>query len=693
VGQINAPEHPSLAKIFLHSWYGRALAAVLGLLLWGGLTIWGKGFLPHIDEQSTDWIWQQISRSEPDQRLILVDIDDASINQIGPWPWPRRTMAELIGKLDQQGVGLKLFDVVFPDARDGTTELARALVASENLAPNVLAQVFAINNESQIQSGQLAGAIPGMGCQAPTLLAQGYIANTKDLHSLAGHITPTLDADGTVRRMPATVCYSGRTYAALVLAGLAALSPGTQASPDSSNSISSIPMSIGPGKGLLAAPWQVSLSALPGMPIGLDAQGQMRVPYWLSRSALISVSASDILQGKVAPDLLKGAWVLVGSSAFGLADAVPTALGGAVNGAEVHAQLLLGILDGTVPYTPQGARILQLAFGFLGAMVLWLLAGGHTLGVRQRVLLLPLAGALLGMCAFGLHVLVLLKGGWFVGWSSPALVLVLLGLAFAAAEHKRSMIEKALVYQNLSSYIPASVAEKIALKTPTSNIEALRKDATLIAADLRNFSAYCEARAPEDAARVLHRFYSTANIVVSEHGGVIEEMVGDSLLASFNATLNCSDHSARALEAARSLWLQCSEELPNIQGQGLEPLGVGIGLASGVTLVGSFGPAGRRVHTVMGQAVTVAMRLCDMTTELAYPILVSQSTALQEVSHKGNLLENNQNSSLALKPLGSFLLQGLQQTTKVYTFKNLLQSNSFADQQNLRYLHQVNIAS
>ena len=295
--------------------------------------------LQQIDERSTDFLWHVSASTQPEKRIILIDIDDASLSAVGAWPWPRKTVAELTRKLDEQGVGLKLFDVVFPDSREGQADLSKAFGARDDASPTVMAQIFALNNESQLQSGALAGALPGLGCQSPAMVAQGYLANAPGLHARAGHITPTLDPDGAVRRVPAIVCFGNRNYPALTLAGVAA--SGHPAAQPVAPAID-----VQRGTGPWAPPWQANLAALPGLPVALDAQGQMRVPYRQARSAYTSISAADVLQGKLPPGLLQGAWVIVGASAFGLADAVPTALGRHVSGAEVHAQLLSAIVDG-----------------------------------------------------------------------------------------------------------------------------------------------------------------------------------------------------------------------------------------------------------------------------------------------------------------------------------------------------------
>ena len=668
------------SRWLMHPRRGRAVVLVLAACVWIAWMLGASGSLTQLDERSTDVIWRWTASAQPERRVILVDVDDNSLNRLGAWPWSRELMAELTSKLDDQGVSIKLFDIVFSDERAGSEQFSGALRARDADAPSILAQVFALRNESQLQSGTLAGALPGAGCQAPAVGAQGFIGNVDGLHTRAGHITPVLDSDGAVRRVPAFVCFADRTYPNLVLAGLAVLAaPTTQ-----SQAPVSAPLVPVRGTQPWQAAWQLPMPGM-GSQIPMDDQGHIRVPYRISREAMAAVSAADVIQGKIPAGMLQGAIVIIGASAFGLADIVPTALGGGVSGAEVHAQLIAAALDNAVPYTPQGAPWFQLAFAAIAILTLLKLAGDGGLRQYHVVVLLPLLTVVMGILAFALHTVLVVNAGVFIGWAAPALAVALCGLALALVEHARSLAEKNLVFRNLSSYVSGPVAEQIALTEPSGNIEANRDDVTVLVADLQNFSRYCEARSPEDAARVLHRFFGTAETVIGEHGGVVREMLGDKLLAVFNGPLPCEDHSAKALAAGRELWSRCTEELPNTTGTGLEPLSVCIGIESGMALVGSFGPARRRVHAVLGRPVTVAVGLRDMTADLAYPVLIGQEAA-ERLAYSAKSAEQ---FDLAVKSLGSFLLPGLQRSCKVFTLRTLLLPGGPAERSNLRYLHQL----
>ena len=201
------------------------------------------------------------------------------------------------------------------------------------------------------------------------------------------------------------------------------------------------------------------------------------------------------------------------------------------------------------------------------------------------------------------------------------------------------------MFNNLASYLPSNVAEEIAYSLPTSNVVAQRKDFTLLSADLRNFSSFSEARSPEESAAVLHFFFQKAAEIIEVHGGKVHEYKGDSLLALWDT--QSADAALNALNAAQKMVAEIDHiSLSANTPYGLEPLALGVGIEQGAALIGSIGPAHRRTHTLLGDTVTIALRIQEMTAELAQPILLGERAARQL---DAELLQSQ----------GSFLLQGL----------------------------------
>ena len=613
-------------------WPARAFA--LGLALLVVLLVRGlfPGGLRAIDERSGDFLWRTFPSQTQERRVIVVDIDEASLAEIGPWPWPRERLANLSAKLAALGAGTQVFDIVLPDPRPGD-ELFAVEISRH---PVVLSQIFVLGQEEAVTAGKLQGALLSPACGNPLPQARGFIGNAPALIAGAGHISPRIDQDGAVRRLPALVCYDGQVYPAL---GLAALLKAAAAAPA---------LTLAPGAGWLAPAYQLSHEALPGIVIPLDRNGDMRLSYGLARGSFISVPAADVLAGRAPAEFFRGAMVLVGATAFGISDAVPTPHGGAVGGAEVHAQFIAALLDGRLPFTPQGASAIQLLQAAFAACVLLLLTTRRS---RLPAVSLPLAGLALAFFMFVAHGRALLASHLWLGWADPALFSLCAGLLLGVAEHARIRLERESLFRNLSSYLPAAVAADIAFREPSGVIDARRCDITVLYADLRNFSAYCEHLPAEDAAALLHAFFTLVDRVVHDHGGSVEEYAGDAVMAIWQAT---PQEVTLALRAAAGILAQGSAILP-APPPGLEALGIGIGIETGSALVGSFGPARRRRHTALGKTVTIATRLQSLTGELAEAIILGPAAAA--------LLPE-----AGLIPLGEFLLEGLHHPRNIFAF-------------------------
>ncbi len=639
-------------KTFAHTLLKRpvwlyASVSALAVVLMAAISGLFAPQLQQWEERLASRTWALADSSATERRVVVVDIDEKSTQALGAWPWPRDRMAQLLNGLDAYGVNLKVVDVLFDGqqnaAQDGKLVealQAGALPTQSNKAPTVISQLFALSPDAQVKSGLLAGALEASTCPSAATPAFGFMAAAPAFaqsSQTVGHITPVVDPDGNIRRVPALVCFEGKAYPALAVAGLAA---ATGAQPV-----------IKPASGLMQAGQVLDVG---GLQIPIDTKGQLRVSYQMPRAGFVSVSAVDVIQGKVTPQMLKGTWALVGSTAFGGGDAVPTPQGGAVGGVEVHAQILSAALDGRTPYAPAWAPLWPLATGALALLVLIfsLKASGP-----KAAVVVPAVALATGAVIFGTHAALLLGAHQWLGWGQPALFVALAATLLTAAEMLRVRAERESLYQNLSSYLPEGAARRVAFQEPTAQVVAETREATVMLVDLRNFSAYCEERTPEDAATVLHIFYTTVEKIVTEHGGVVEQMVGDGLTAVWNGSSPCDQHAMQALKAAKVIWQEGVAQLPKVASRKTPPLDIGIGIESGPVMVGSFGPARRRVHTVMGEAVSVASRLEKLTAELGYPVLVGPK-ALAQCADAAEAQDTQK--------LGDFLLSGMRAPRTVY---------------------------
>lgn len=608
----------------------RLLLLVLAGLLTSALLSVLSPALTTLEENLGALGWTLRSDLSTEERITIVAIDEKSIAQEGPWPWRRETMARLVTALTDAGVQLQLHDVVYAEAQPGDEQFLAALQSAPGV---VLAQVPVLNSGQDVRTGVMTHPLTGIACDAGLPVASGYVANAPGLASIAtGHIAPIVAADGAIREVAAAVCLDGDAYPALpVSAFLQAVKTSTWGA------------SIEQGTSWFGPAREMTLQAYPGLRIPLDHEGHLRISYRSAPQAYRAVSAADVLNGSADLSMLANTWVLVGATAFGIGDIVPTPYSGATPGVELQARMLGSLLDADVPYTPRVAPWLLVLVCLVFAGVLLVLAS-----YRERFagVGLPLAGLVLPVLALVLHIQWLAAGNVWLGWVAPALY----GLAGASLlmllEQARVRHERSRVFGNLNSYLPADVAHEIAFSLPSSSVNASRSEVTLLSSDLRNFSAFSEARPPEESAALLHFFFVRATEIVEAHGGRIHEFKGDALLAVWDG--QGATPGLQALRAAQQMQASIDRDmLPQHPPAGLQPLALGIGIEQGPVLIGSIGPAHRRTHTMLGDTVTITLRIQEMTAELAQPILLGECVARQL---SGETLDSQ----------GSYLLSGLR---------------------------------
>jgi len=611
------------------------VAAVFALALWAMLIVPLAPVLDTLEEMSGDWAWRLAAERVREQRLILVDIDEASLARLGPWPWPRQRLAALSDRLADEGAALQIFDIVLPAATEDDTLLAERLTAHRA----VLSEVFALEPGAHVAEGTPTGALPWSACPPFVARSQGFIANAPAFSSVpTGHITPLIESDGIVRRQPALVCHAGGVYPALFLAALVHAQDRGE------------PRLIA-GQGHEDPAW-----LLAGLPVGdkgvvpLDAQGNVRIPWTLHPDAFISLSAADVLAGRIPGGLLDNTWVLIGSTALGINDRIATPFGGSGAGLMVHAQLLRGALDGRLPTEPRGQQLYAAAVAvvcaaLLGGLVWW----------RRRLWWAILLAPGLVLLLIGLKMYALVGAGLWLEWTGAALYIAVYAFFLVLLEYARSRLERERLYRHLASYLPGPLAAVLARRDPSGAIEAERTTVIALFADIRNFSAFCEARPPEESVAVLHAFFAMVSRVVEQHGGIVESFHGDAVLAIWSARAQGMAHPGpdAPVAAALDVLRESRGILPPPRSDEETPLALGVGIEAGLATVGSIGPARRRAHLAMGHPVTTAIRLHDMTVELAHPILIGQELAAQLPARQ-------------LESLGTFLLEGLTAPCAIY---------------------------
>ena len=178
-----------------------------------------------------------------------------------------------------------------------------------------------------------------------------------------GHGAAHISNDGAVRSSPAVICVDGAAYPSLAVSAFLQL-----------GSARSWGGRISPGSSLLDPEAIMTLDGYPGLEIPLDRSGAMRISFAQSPDVFQAVSAVDVMRGRADTSLFKNTIAIVGGTAFGMGDIVPTPYNGGTYGVELQARLVAGILDSDTPFTPVGAPILLAVLSSLFGLFLYVVA-------------------------------------------------------------------------------------------------------------------------------------------------------------------------------------------------------------------------------------------------------------------------------------------------------------------------------
>lgn len=605
-------------------------------------------------QRAEAWLYDTwLKRTAPagvDDRIAILDIDEASLKSVGRWPWNRDVMRGLLDQLfDRYGVAAVGFDVVFaePDTSSGLaslqrlaqTELAGNRVFArtlERLAPALdydarfaagladrpvsLGYYFIPDGFGDARSGVLpppslpAGAFAPLrpGLPAPT----GYGANLPIFQQAApgaGFFNMRADDDGTARRMALVSPFDDGYFLALSASTLRVAFGGDPV-------LAGVDRQRVLGRSY-ASPWL----EVGGIRMPLGADGGVHVPYQAG-APFPYLSAADVLAGRTPPAQLENRIVLVGSTAPGLADLRVTPFSSTFPGVEIHAHLLAGMLDGTLRSTPPWAGDARLA----AVLVL----GAVLIGVLLRFG--PLVGLVVSLALLG-GLLAAYAAAWSRFWVVPmaAPMVTVAGLYalntaygfFAATRSKRQ------ITRLFGQYVPPELAAEMSQDPAHYTMEGQSRDMTVLFSDIRGFTDFSEKLPPAELAEVLNAYLSTMTRIVQQERGTIDKYIGDAIMAFWNAPVDLADHATRAVRTALAMQAALPQLNEEFAARNWPEVKIGVGVNTGRMSVGNMGSEFRMSYTVMGDAVNLGSRLEGITKQYGVGILVTRSTVEADPEH------------------------------------------------------------
>jgi len=218
----------------------------------------------------------------------------------------------------------------------------------------------------------------------------------------------------------------------------------------------------------------------------------------------------------------------------------------------------------------------------------------------------------------------------------------------------RALADEELQRERLSRYFSPQVAAHIQQASP-GLADGRQCEVTVLFADLRQFTAFSERLAPADTVALLNEFQTAMVAAVFAHHGTLDKFLGDGLMAYFGAPVPETDHPLLALRCALAMQAALAKLNAARAARNQAPLRMGVGIHTGIAIVGAIGTETRREYTAIGDAVNVAARIQDLTRHYHEDILLSGETA------------RNLPKTLALRTVDETTLRGRSQTVRLFT--------------------------
>lgn len=610
------------------------------------LRIWDPVPLETLRLKTFD-LYQFVEPRQPAvEPVTIVDIDEASLEEVGQWPWPRTLVARLLDRLRAAGVVATGFDVVFaepdrtsPDvyadflegASPEVREALRALPSNDEILARAIRQSrLVLGQAGARRSGRGADraeqqdiplAVLGQDPKPYLFRFPGLVRNTPVLDE-AGSSRAVLslvpERDGIVRRVPAFVVAGERIVPGLSVELLRIATGGNAFAIKTDDA-------------------GIRSFVVAGVEVPTDRNGRLWVHYAETRPRLY-VSAKDVLAGTAAPQKLAGKLVLIGTSAAGLLDIKATPLQEDIPGVEVHAQVLEMILGGQLLLRPNYA---------LGAELV-----AFTAVALLIIALVPVLGALLTMLLGAVLAAAMLATSWWlytgegvlIDVAYPALGSLAVFALLSFINYWREEQLRAQVRGAFRHYLSPALVDQLADEPDRLVLGGERREMTVLFSDVRDFTSISESMQdqPQRLGRLMNRLLTPLSAEILDTQGTIDKYMGDAIMAFWNAPLPDEAHALNACRAALGMRRavdrlndDLAREAEAGEGRAIH-LEVGIGINSGPCVVGNMGSEQRFDYTVMGDIVNVASRAEGQCKTYGAQVIIGQSTAAevqQEMSY------------------------------------------------------------
>jgi len=524
-------------------------------------------FLSIVDSQLQDKLFIKENISE---KVVIIGIDNKSIQQIGQWPWNRAHHGKMIEKLESIGVAAIGYDVTFSESGYGDEQFFKSLEKSKKL-------VFPLEGEIKLAKNIM-----------PEFTEVLWpVSQIKD-NFLIGHTGLIPDKDGKIRKTFLNVNFQDQIIKPFFLQILGAA-------------------------GYLSD--NIDLNDY-----RFDEYGLFRIKFLGPSNTITQYSFIDVLQEDFDSTLLENKIVLVGAVANNLHDEYFTASTAAspMSGVEIQAHLIDSFLQNKFLSQINNTQFYILLFVILG-----ILAGLCAFKFKLRFSI-PLVFAMIFM--YLILTIILLEFGFLISILYPILLIILIYAVSFLVKYLLEQKEKQKLRSSFSQYAAKEVVDEIVAHPEKLNLGGERKKMSILFSDIRSFTSISEDMQPEDLVHFLNQYLTEMTEIILDKNGVVDKFIGDAVMALWGAPLPNAKHAYDAVCSALIMQERLKDFNKKMKQSGRKEIEIGIGINTGDVVVGNLGSQQRFDYTVIGDPVNLASRLEGLTKYYGASIIISEHT-------------------------------------------------------------------
>lgn len=542
--------------------------------------------------------------------IVIVGIDDESLEVLGRWPWPRDYHGELIRLIGEGEPATIGYDIIFAEesAEEGDDDY---LVEMVKEASNVVFPVYGTFTDSAKR-----GTLQAINISKP-FTALDESADT-------GHINTIMDNDGIVRKTILNFEYEGERINSFTWEVYKLYKE-----------------KIGEGKSEMADipldHWQRTHIRFTGEPYSFEI-----IPFHI------------VLNGEIPGEYFRDKIVLVGPTAIGLADDyyfTPMAPQVPMYGVEIHANIIQQLIF--QKFWTEVSLFVQLAIMLILGIIGYLLFGRFKPGIGALAL-----GGIAGLFLIIVKMMSLGDKGYIISFLYP---LGLLGMQYIAVLGEKfifEQLEKKRVTDVFGKYVAPQIVDKI-LEEGEEGLQlgGARRDITVLFVDIRGFTPLSEAAEPEEVVSILNDYLTLCAKSIFAYGGTLDKYIGDAAMALYNAPMDLDNHQLRAVQTAWAMHEGAQPLQKKLEEKFGKTVRFGVGIHTGSAIVGNIGANFRMDYTAIGDTVNTAARI--ESNSKPGQILISQEV----YDHVKDYVE--------VTDIGQIQVKGKAQALQVYQVDNL----------------------